>query len=394
MQQLFTIRRSRDADRPPPIAQLMTGDGALRSVWLQITSRCNQTCEYCYMSATKESHERLDLAQIRRVFEVSRRLGAGTMLISGGEPTIVKELPDILRMSRLEFGFTTYLVTNGSGVTDKLTTLLSELGILVQVSMDTMDEEAYAKVRGLPILDRIKKNVVRMVDRCVPVALSIPITNVIDSHVQPVLEWGIEIGVQNVHVATSYGQRTGVTEDLTKQDAASVLDELYAFEKENYEAISIDLIENMLINMSGAGEPCATYCTPMAGNAMEVMASGAVFYCGAITSVPEMSLGNILDPSFELDYLERRRTRSHLSFTPDRLPICSTCEYVAMCKGGCRSQALYYANDLHAPVTHCADLKRVFGVMTEDYRAGRLDDLLDFLRVAYGGDLRAHTKCF
>lgn len=391
---LVTLRKSRDEDFPTSAVQLMTGAGGLKSVWLQITSKCNQTCDYCYMSASKESHEKLTVEQIRRVFEVSARQGAKTMLISGGEPTIVRELPEILTMSVEDFGFTTYLVTNGSGITEKLAALIKKLGVLVQVSMDTMDEEAYAKVRGLPILDKIKRNVVRLVELDVPVSISIPITNVIDTSVKPVLEWAIEIGVQNVHVATSYGQRTGVTDDLTKQSAASVLDELYAFEKENYEAISIDLIENMLINLAGAGEPCSTYCTPMAGTAMEVNADGAVHYCGAITNVPELKLGNILSADWEAQYAARGAAKRHLSFTPDRLPICKSCEYVSMCKGGCRSQALFYSEDLYAPVTHCADLKRVFATMVDDHRAGRLDDVYDFLRLAYGESLQAHTKCF
>ena len=93
---LVTLRKSRDEDFPSSAVQLMTGAGGLKSVWLQITSKCNQTCDYCYMSATKESHEKLTVEQIRRVFEVSQRQGAKTMLISGGEPTIVRELPEIL----------------------------------------------------------------------------------------------------------------------------------------------------------------------------------------------------------------------------------------------------------------------------------------------------------
>lgn len=391
---LVQIRSKSQAAGPPDARHLLTGTGDLKSVWLQITSRCNQTCSYCYMNATKETHDRLTVAQIQDVFAMSRRLGVQTMLISGGEPTIVKELPDILRSSVRDFGFRTYLVTNGTGVTEKLADLLAELDVVVQVSMDTMDEDAYEKVRGLPMLPRIKHNVIAMMERDVTVGLSVPITNVVDQHVEPVLAWAIEVGIQNIHVSTSYGQRTGVTDNLTRQNAESVLQELYEFEKAHFPELSIDLIENMIISMIGAGESCATYCTPMSGRAIEIDAKGNVYYCGAITSVPEMALGNVLGASFESEFVERRRQGRHLSFTPDRLPICSKCEYVHMCKGGCRSQALYYTGELFNPVSHCADLKRVFASMVDDHRAGRLDELVAFLQMAHGDKLSSHTKCF
>lgn len=382
------------ASSPAQVSHLMTGTGALKSVWLQITSRCNQTCSYCYMNATKESHDRLTFEEILQVFATSKRLGVETMLISGGEPTIVKELADILTASVRDFGFRTYLVTNGTGITDRLTSLLAELDVVVQVSMDTMDEEAYAKVRGLPMLPRIKRNVVGLLERGVTTGLSMPITNVVDQEVGPVLEWALEVGIQNIHVSTSYGQRTGVTDDLTRQNAESVLNELYEFEKQHFFELSIDLIENMIISMVGAGESCATYCTPMSGRAIEIDAKGNVYYCGAITSVPEMALGNVLSPTFEPDFVERRRSGTHLSFSPDRLPICSSCEYVRMCKGGCRSQALFYTGDLFNPVSHCADLKRVFSSMVADHRSGALDELISFLQLAHGDGLSSHTKCF
>jgi hypothetical protein len=70
------------------------------------------------------------------------------------------------------------------------------------------------------------------------------------------------------------------------------------------------------------------------------------------------------------------------------------CEYKHICKGGCRSQALYYTGNLFGPVSHCADLKQVYAKMVDDYRTGGLDDLIEFLKLAYGEDLSSHTKCF
>jgi radical SAM protein with 4Fe4S-binding SPASM domain len=373
---------------------LFTGTGGPRSVWLQITSRCNQTCSYCYMNATRNSHDRLSLEQIRFIFDMAKRSGTRVMLISGGEPSIVKELPEILSAAVEEYDFETYLVTNGTGCTPNLVKLLASLDITVQVSMDTIDEVAYAKVRGLPLLPRIMSNIDNMVSSGVKVALSVPITNVVDNKVIDVLEWGIAHGVQTTHVSTSYGQRTGVTESLTRAGVEDVLSQLYRFEKTRFAEMSIDLIESMVIALAGLGEPCSTYCTPMSGRTWEIDAKGEVFYCGAITTVPEFRIGNIFADGFEEQYLRRQRENRHLSFTPDKLTVCSSCEYRSMCKGGCRSQALFYTGDLYGPVSHCEDLKRVYREMVSDFEAGELDPLLDFLKLCYGDNIQSHTKCF
>jgi radical SAM protein with 4Fe4S-binding SPASM domain len=332
--------------------------------------------------------------QIIHIFEMAKRAGTRVMLVSGGEPTIVKELPEILKASVEDYGFETYLVTNGTGCTPQLVKLLASLDVTVQVSMDTVDEVAYAKVRGLPLLPRIMGNIDNMVESGVKVALSVPITNVVDNKVVDVLEWGIAHGVQTTHVSTSYGQRTGVTQDLTRAGVEDVLSQLYRFEKTRFEEMSIDLIESMVISLSGLGNPCSTYCTPMSGRTWEIDAKGEAYYCGAITSIPEFRLGNVFTEDFEATYLRRQRESRHLSFTPDKLTVCSTCEYRGICKGGCRSQALFYTGDLYGPVGHCEDLKRVYREMTADFEAGELDPLIEFLKVCYGENLQSHTKCF
>lgn len=375
-------------------SKLFTGAGGPKSVWIQITSRCNQSCSYCYMNATRTNHDRLTLTQILEIFSLACRFGTKTMLISGGEPTIVKELPEILHASVRNFGFDTYLVTNGTGCTPALVEVLADLDVTVQVSMDTVNPEAYAKVRGLPLLPRIMSNIENMVASGVKVALSVPITNVVDNKVVDVLEWGVAHGVQTTHVSTSYGQRTGVTNDLTRAGVEDVLSQLYTFEKTRFEEMSIDLIESMVISLAGLGAPCSTYCSPMSGKTWEIDAKGNVFYCGAITTLPEFAVGNVLDPDFEDRYRKKTSTRTHLDFTPDKLTICSSCEYRHICKGGCRSQALFYTGDIYGPVSHCADLKRVFSRMVADYQAGELDPLIDFLKLCYGENLQAHTKCF
>ncbi|MEI9997372.1 MAG: radical SAM protein [Rhizomicrobium sp.] len=384
----------RTAERKDYSHLVMNGQGGLKSVWLQITAKCNQHCAYCYMNASRATNQRLSFNEIDTIFRKAKGLGGQVMLISGGEPTIVKELPAILRASAETYGFKTYLVTNGTGITDHLIRDLRELDVYVQVSMDSVDDEAYAKVRGLPLLSRVKRNVEKMVAENIGVALSVPITNVVDTSVVGVLDWAIECGVQNVHVSTSYSQRTGVTDDLTRQGAASVLTELYRYEKDHFYELSIDLIENMIINAAGKGEPCSTYCAPMSGRTLEVDAYGRTFYCGAITTVPEMALGNILEEDFVDRYYDRSFSSKHLLLTPDKLSICSSCEYRGICKGSCRSQALTYTGDLFGPVSHCEDLKVLYAEMMRDYRAGELDELIAFLAMIHGPQLTAQTKCF
>ncbi|WP_028324503.1 anaerobic ribonucleoside-triphosphate reductase activating protein [Desulfatirhabdium butyrativorans] len=110
---------------------------------------CNFRCPYCHNADLARGMvvDPMDLEAFWRFLEKRRGFLDG-VVVSGGEPTLQKELPDFCRKI-LEMGFSVKLDTNGSRP-DVLTKLLSD-GVLDFIAMDIKtDPERYVSMGLFP----------------------------------------------------------------------------------------------------------------------------------------------------------------------------------------------------------------------------------------------------
>lgn len=80
------------------------------SICVRVTRRCNAACSFC--QAPNTSPAELTLDQIRTVSAIFHRTGARTVKLSGGEPTVRRDLPEIISAIRT-VGMRPVIVTNG-----------------------------------------------------------------------------------------------------------------------------------------------------------------------------------------------------------------------------------------------------------------------------------------
>ncbi len=76
-----------------------------------ITYRCNLRCSFC--DAWKNKSKEMDTRQIKEAMDIFKRHGAISWSISGGEPFIRPDFPEIMAYARSK-GFMTSIVTNGT----------------------------------------------------------------------------------------------------------------------------------------------------------------------------------------------------------------------------------------------------------------------------------------
>lgn len=124
-------------------------------VVLELTSRCNLRCPVCFASAGRKSQDPT-LGEIGRWYD--RLLEAGgpyNIQLSGGEPTMRDDLPEIIRMGK-EKGFTFFqLNSNGLKLAEdpSLAKTLLDAGLnCVFLQFDGMSDEPYRILRGKPLL--------------------------------------------------------------------------------------------------------------------------------------------------------------------------------------------------------------------------------------------------
>ncbi len=119
--------------------------GRPTSLTLEITKRCNATCDFCPYWEADEVEEVKDWTPVIRYFQPLQ------VSITGGETLLRKDIVDVVRQVKDVPGFRYIgLYTNGWLLTEKLVAELTEAGVnQIQISCNYPDERQDTE-RGLP----------------------------------------------------------------------------------------------------------------------------------------------------------------------------------------------------------------------------------------------------
>lgn len=123
---------------------------------LEITQRCNLSCPVCFADAAHSPPPDPDLATIERWYRLLlAQSGPCNVQLSGGEPTVRRDLPRIIRLGRqLGFGFI-QLNSNGLrlGTEPDYAAQLREAGLSsLFLQFDGTDDAVYQALRGRSLL--------------------------------------------------------------------------------------------------------------------------------------------------------------------------------------------------------------------------------------------------
>jgi GTP 3',8-cyclase len=127
---------------------------------LSITDRCDLSCAYCRTEgAERGGTDAMSLVDVRTLGAAfARHLGFGKVRLTGGEPLLRADLPEIVRSMRHEAGFARVaLTTNGRLLAGAIGRLV-EAGLdQVNVSLDTLCAGSFREVRGADVFDQVMR---------------------------------------------------------------------------------------------------------------------------------------------------------------------------------------------------------------------------------------------
>ncbi len=116
---------------------------------ISVTDRCNLRCVYCMdddMTFLPRS-EILSFEEIARVAAVARSLGITSIRLTGGEPLVRRNLPELVRMLSA-IGFEDLALTTNAMLLGALARPLVDAGLArVNISCDSLRPERYASIR-------------------------------------------------------------------------------------------------------------------------------------------------------------------------------------------------------------------------------------------------------
>jgi MoaA/NifB/PqqE/SkfB family radical SAM enzyme len=132
---------------------------SLPLVTLHLTERCNSRCVSC--DYWRHGRDDMTLASVSRLLPELLALQTQTVLISGGEPLLHPEWPQIAELLR-ERGMSLWLVTSGLSLA-KHASRAAALFDAITVSLDGTTPAMYAAIRGLNAFDKVCEGIRRTV---------------------------------------------------------------------------------------------------------------------------------------------------------------------------------------------------------------------------------------
>jgi len=130
---------------------------------LSITEKCNFKCVYClpngYSQCDKKNTE-LSLDEIRRLSKSFSKLGFWKIRLTGGEPTLRRDIVDIVRtISNIDGIKKIAMTTNGFRLRE-LAKPLRHAGLsAINISIDSFDDSKFSAITGQTYLERISNGV-------------------------------------------------------------------------------------------------------------------------------------------------------------------------------------------------------------------------------------------
>jgi len=127
------------------------------SMLIEVTSRCNLHCPICFASANETEEHEPDFNMVGKIYEtVLDTVGSCTVQLSGGEPTLRDDLPEIVSLGR-KMGLSHILVnTNGIRLAKDKAYLqkLKESGTsAIYLQFDGVTDKVYHSIRGVNLFD-------------------------------------------------------------------------------------------------------------------------------------------------------------------------------------------------------------------------------------------------
>lgn len=127
----------------------------LHDLRVSVIDACNFRCPYCMPAdktpddATLQNTERLSFDQIEQAVKAFVNLGVRKLRLTGGEPLLRKNLPDLIgRLSCIAGLEDIALTTNGS-LLEKQALALKQAGLhRLTVSLDALDAEVFSRLSG------------------------------------------------------------------------------------------------------------------------------------------------------------------------------------------------------------------------------------------------------
>ena len=132
---------------------------AIQSLRVSVTDKCNFRCTYCMPAEGLEwlrRDEVLSFEEIARIVRVLASMGVDEVRLTGGEPLVRRDLPELVRMLASVPGVDDLSLTTNGVLLDRLAGPLVAAGLKrINVSLDSLSHVRFAELTRRDALDKV-----------------------------------------------------------------------------------------------------------------------------------------------------------------------------------------------------------------------------------------------
>lgn len=333
-------------------------------VQLSLTNRCGAGCRHCHADSRPADGPGRELGRDGMIAVLGElaRMRVFHVTLGGGESTELPWLFEIAHLAR-GMGVNPSLTTNGFFVTEDN---VVEFNIFdrVNVSLDGVGDR-YATHRGVSGYDRAVAALRLLRDEDIPVGIHCVISRDNFDHMDEVFHLGREIGVQQLELLRyKPAGRAGrdlldyLRHDLTDEQAWDFFPRVMRLAQENKTPLALDCSFTPYLYAHGPDPKLmerygVTGC--LGGNTLcGVTADGLVSACPFSASE-----GRSIDDMH--DWWGSEETFFSYRHWMDAAPEpCRSCDYLAVCRGGCHAVSKFVFGDVYSPDPGCPLVRRHF----------------------------------
>ena len=156
----------------------------LHDLRISVTDRCNFRCPYCMPKEVFGANhpflkdpQLMTLTELTRIVRAFRALGVEKVRLTGGEPLLRADVPELVRTLKHDLGVPDIALTTNGWLLEKLAPVLRASGLdRVNVSVDSLDEATAGRMNGLGFkVDRV----LRAIDAAATAGLTVKINCVV-----------------------------------------------------------------------------------------------------------------------------------------------------------------------------------------------------------------------
>ncbi len=313
----------------------------------ELTHRCPLQCPYCSNPLELERvNTELSTEEWQKVMRQAAQLGILQIHLSGGEPTVRRDLEEIVKTAA-DAGLYTNLITAAVLLTRERLTKLKEAGLdHVQISIQDVDAAAENadRIAGYKGGSAKKKLVAGWVrDLGLPLTVNAPIHRHNIKNVEAIIDYAVELGAGRVEIAHvqyyAWALKNRAALMPTREDFMAAAKATEKARERLKGVIVIDMV---------VPDYYAKFPKPCMGGwgrgIINVTPQGRVLPCHAAESIKGLEFDNVRDKPLGEIWLYGQAFQKYRGTSWMKEP-CRTCPRREIDFGGCRCQAFALTGD-------------------------------------------------